>query len=189
MKRLLIDMDNCITEPLIIEYINEFKNTNYKLDEQTEFYLQDYLITENKEEFIKFLNTKNLYENVSLKDNCYEVLKELNKIYDIYIVTSYIWKDGMEDASSNNLANKYNYLKEKLPFIKPEKYIFTTNKNIIEADIGIDDRLNNLTHLHKKILFDAWHNKNITDEELETIGAVRVYSWLDILRILKEGII
>ena len=66
---------------------------------------------------------------------------------------------------------------------------FTTNKNIIEADIGIDDRLNNLTHLNKKILFDAWHNKNITDEELETIGAVRVYNWLDILKILKEGII
>lgn len=188
MKRLLIDMDNCITDPLILEYINEFKNTNYKLDEQTDFYLQN-LVTRNKEQFWKFLNEKNLYENAELKDNCYETLKELNEIYDIYIVTSYLWKDGMIDASGNNLANKYNYLKEKLPFIKPEKYIFTTNKNIIEADIGIDDRLNNLTHLNKKILFDAWHNKNITDEELETIGAVRVNNWLDILKILKEGII
>ena len=188
MKRLLIDMDNCITDPLILEYINEFKNANYKLDEQTDFYLQN-LVTRNKEQFWKFLNEKNLYENAELKDNCYEALKELNEIYDIYIVTSYLWKDGMIDASGNNLANKYNYLKEKLPFIKPEKYIFTTNKNIIEADIGIDDRLNNLTHLNKKILFDAWHNKNITDEELETIGAVRVYNWLDILKILKEGIL
>ena len=181
-------MDNCITDPLILEYINEFKNTNYKLDEQTDFYLQN-LVTRNKEQFWKSLNEKNLYENAELKDNCYETLKELNEIYDIYIVTSYLWKDGMIDSSGNNLANKYNYLKENLPFIKPEKYIFTTNKNIIEADIGIDDRLNNLTHLNKKILFNAWHNKNITDEELETIGAVRVYNWLDILKILKEGII
>ena len=109
MKRLLIDMDNCITDPLILEYINEFKNTNYKLDEQTDFYLQN-LVTRNKEQFWKFLNEKNLYENAELKDNCYETLKELNEIYDIYIVTSYLWKDGMIDASGNNLANKYNYL-------------------------------------------------------------------------------
>lgn len=54
MKRLLIDMDNCITDPLILEYINEFKNTNYKLDEQTDFYLQN-LVTRNKEQFWKFL--------------------------------------------------------------------------------------------------------------------------------------
>lgn len=187
MKTLLVDMDNCITDPKILEYINEFLNTDYKLEDQTDFYLQN-LVKDRKNEFYEFLSTKNLYENCPLKENCYKVLEKLNKKYDIYIVTSYLWKDII-DSSANNLKNKYNYLKEKLPFIKPEKYIFTTNKNIIEADIGIDDRLNNLTHLNKKILFDAWHNKNITDEELETIGAVRVYNWLDILKILKEGII
>lgn len=176
-------MDNCITDPLILEYINEFKNANYKLDEQTDFYLQN-LVTRNKEQFWKFLNEKNLYENAELKDNCYEALKELNEIYDIYIVTSYLWKDGMIDASGNNLANKYNYLKEKLPFIDPSKYIFTTNKQLIKGDISIDDKLSNL-HTNKKILFTAWHNKQISKKDLNEEGITRVNTWEDILKELE----
>lgn len=185
MKRLLIDMDNCITDPLILEYINEFQNTEYKLEDQKDFYLQN--LVDDKNGFLKFLSTRNLYKNISLKDHCFEVLKELNEIYDIYIVTSYIWKDEKTDISGKNLSNKYEYLKEKLPFIPPEKYVFTTNKNIIDADIGTDDRLTNIKHLDKKILFDAWHNRNISDQELKNIGAVRVCTWLDILNILKEN--
>ena len=41
MKRLMIDMDNCITDALFMDRINEFLGTNYKLEEQTEFKLQN----------------------------------------------------------------------------------------------------------------------------------------------------
>lgn len=186
MKTLLIDMDNCITDPKILEYINEFSNTNYKLEDQTDFYLQN-LIKDKKNEFYDFLSTKNLYEDCPLKEDCYEVLEKLNKIYDIYIVTSYLWKDKT-DSSAHNLKNKYNYLREKLPFIDPSKYIFTTNKNIIKGDISIDDKLSNL-HTNKKLLFTAWHNKQIHEKELNEQGITRVYTWLDIFEILKEGIV
>ncbi len=182
MKTLLIDMDNCITDPKILEYINEFSNTNYKLEEQTDFYLQN-LIKDKKNEFYDFLSTKNLYEDCPLKDDCYEVLEKLNKIYDIYIVTSYLWKDKT-DSSAHNLKNKYNYLREKLPFIDPSKYIFTTNKNIIKGDISIDDKLSNL-HTNKKLLFTAWHNKQIPENELKEKGITRVNAWIDILKELE----
>lgn len=182
MKILLIDMDNCITDPKILEYINEFSNTNYKLEEQTDFYLQN-LIKDKKNEFYYFLSTKNLYEDCPLKEDCYEVLEKLNKIYDIYIVTSYLWKDKT-DSSAHNLKNKYNYLREKLPFIDPSKYIFTTNKNIIKGDISIDDKLSNL-HTNKKLLFTAWHNKQIPENELKEKGITRVNTWNDILKELE----
>lgn len=182
MKTLLIDMDNCITDPKILEYINEFSNTNYKLEDQKDFYLQN-LIKDKKNEFYDFLSTKNLYEDCPLKDNCYEVLEELNKKYDIYIVTSYLWKDKT-DSSAHNLKNKYNYLREKLPFIAPSKYIFTTNKNIIKGDISIDDKISNL-HTNKKLLFTAWHNKQIPENELKEKGITRVNTWIDILKELE----
>ncbi len=182
MKTLLIDMDNCITDPKILEYINEFSNTNYKLEDQKDFYLQN-LIKDKKNEFYDFLSTKNLYEDCPLKDNCYEVLEELNKKYDIYIVTSYLWKDKT-DSSANNLKNKYNYLREKLPFIDPSKYIFTTNKNIIKGDISIDDKLSNL-HTNRKLLYTAWHNKHISENELNKQGITRVNTWIDILKELE----
>ena len=34
MKKLMVDMDNCITDALFIERVNEFLNTNYKLEDQ-----------------------------------------------------------------------------------------------------------------------------------------------------------
>lgn len=182
MKTLLVDMDNCITDPKILEYINKFLNTDYKLEDQTDFYLQN-LVKDRKNEFYEFLSTKNLYENCPLKDNCYKVLEKLNKKYDIYIVTSYLWKDII-DSSANNLKNKYNYLKEKLPFIDPSKYIFTTNKQLIKGDISIDDKLSNL-HTNKKILFTAWHNKQIQKKYLNEEGITRVNTWEDILKELE----
>ena len=60
MKTLLVDMDNCITDPKILEYINKFLNTDYKLEDQTDFYLQN-LVKDRKNEFYEFLSTKNLY--------------------------------------------------------------------------------------------------------------------------------
>ena len=37
----------------------------------------------------------------------------------------------------------------------------------------------------KKILFDAWHNRNISDLELKKYDIVRVCSWKEILKILN----
>lgn len=157
MKKIMIDMDNVITDTDFLDIINNFLKTNHKLEEQETYYLQN-LIKDQKKEFWTFAQDKNFYENSPLFKDCYEVLEKLNAKYEIYIVTSYLWKDEI-DVSGKNLMNKYNYLRERLPFIKPEQYIFTTNKDIILADIKIDDRLKNLSGATTKILFNAWHNK------------------------------
>ena len=43
MKKLMIDMDNCITNSYFINFINKFLGTNYELDYQKDFYLQHLL--------------------------------------------------------------------------------------------------------------------------------------------------
>lgn len=181
-KTLMVDMDNVITDGIFLDLINDFLKTNYKLEEMTTFYLQE-LIEENKEKFWNKVKDINFYENAKLIDNCYEVLKELSNHYEIYIVTAYIWNESL-DLSGNNLKNKYYYLKENLPFIPIENYIFTTNKNIMNFDIKIDDRIPNLKNTNTKLLFNAWHNKNISKEELEKENITRVNSWLEIKDIL-----
>lgn len=181
-KRLMVDMDNVITDGIFLDLINDFLNTNYKLEDMTTFFLQE-LIAERKEEFWNKVKDINFYENADLIDNCYEVLEELSNYYEIYIVTAYIWDESL-DLSGNNLKNKYYYLKEKLPFIPIQNYIFTTNKNIMNFDIKIDDRTNNLENANTKLLFNAWHNKNITQEELDKENIIRVNSWLEIKDLL-----
>lgn len=104
--------------------------------------------------------------------------------YELYIVTAYIFRDN-EEYSANNLKNKFEYLYENIPFIKPENYIFTSNKEIINCEIKIDDKLSNLEgNAETKMLFTAYHNKNITDVELKQNGAIRVNGWKDIEKIL-----
>lgn len=186
MKRIMIDMDNVITNPLFLEFINEFLGTNYKLDDLEEYYLQK-LITKDSNKFWNFINNKNLYEGIELFDGCYEVLEKLNKKYDLYIVTAYIWGDSYDEFIVNTLRDKYLFLREKLPFIRPEKYIFTINKNIMNFDVRIDDRLNNLAGADIKLLFSAWHNKNYSDTELKENNVIRVNNWKDVEKILLDN--
>ena len=51
-------------------------------------------------------------------------------------------------------------------------------------DIRIDDRLNNLSGATTKLLFTAWHNKDLSKEELKKKNTIRVNSWKEIEDIL-----
>ncbi len=185
MKTLMIDMDNVITDGIFDKYIEEFFSIKINLDETKEYaYVQQYT-NQNKEAFWEWVQNKNFYENAPLLNNCREVLQKLNEKYDIYIVTSYLWKETI-DISGNNLKNKYNYLRKELPFIPSEKYIFTSNKNLMNFDIKIDDRINNLKGARLKLLFTAWHNKDITNEQLQKNNIMRVNNWKDIEKVLIE---
>ena len=111
-------------------------------------------------------------------------MEELNKKYELYITTAYIFRDDKE-KSSELLKNKFDYLIKNFPFIQPEQYIFTSNKEIVECQIKIDDKPSNLDgDAELKLLFTAYHNKNIPNEELQKNNLVRVNNWNEIGKIL-----
>lgn len=184
MKTLMIDMDNVITDSRFLDLINEFLGTNYEWNDFKTYYLQE-IIGDKKEGFWNYVKDRNFYEGATLFEGCYDVLKELNDKYDLYIVTAYLWNDVI-DISGDNLRNKYYYLREMLPFINPNKYIFTTNKNLLKFDIRIDDRLDNIMEADTKILFTAWHNRDLDDKFLEDNNVIRVNSWDDIEKLLLK---
>lgn len=185
MKKIMVDMDNVITDACFMDRINDFLGTNHKLEEQTDFILQNLIPKKQKKKYWEYMKDNNFYElDCPLIDGAYEALSKLNKKYELYIVTAYLYTDSNPDISGDNLKNKYYYLKEKLPFIKPEQYIFIQNKNLINWDIAIDDRINNLESAKEKFLFTAWHNKDIQDCELNNNGVVRVSSWTEIEKLL-----
>jgi 5'(3')-deoxyribonucleotidase len=184
MKTLMIDMDNVITDSRFLDLINEFLGTNYEWNDFKTYYLQE-IIGDKKEEFWNYVKDRNFYEGATLFEGCYDVLRKLNDKYDLYIVTAYLWNDVI-DISGDNLRNKYYYLKEMLPFINSNKYIFTTNKNLLKFDIRIDDRLDNIMEADTKILFTAWHNRDLDDKFLEDNNVIRVNSWDDIEKLLLK---
>lgn len=185
--RIMVDMDNVITDGVFRKYIEDFYNIKLDFNKiKNYYYVQEYT-KERSQEFWKYVSDKNFYSNAPLFDGCYEVLKKLNDCHDIYIVTSYLWNEAL-DLSGNNLCDKYYYLKKMLPFIKPEKYIFTTDKKLMNFDVRIDDRIGNLEGAQIKLLFDAWHNRNISDNELKNKNVIRVNDWFDIEKILLDNL-
>ena len=58
------------------------------------------------------------------------------------------------------------------------------NNSIAIGAISIDDKIENLINGDIKLLYTAYHNKNISKEELEEKGIIRVNNWLEIEKIL-----
>ncbi len=175
-------MDYVITNGNLASILEEF--LDYKIDYSSEYgyYLQD-LLKDKKDAFFEYFKTVDMYENAPLLDNCYEVLEALSKYYEIYICTDYIWRDIVPDCG-HILDTKYKYLYKMLPFIKPSNYVFTSSKNIIDCDIKIDDKITNLSGAEMKLLFTAYHNRNIGNKELEEQNVIRADNWLAIKDIL-----
>ena len=187
-KSIMIDMDEVIVVGRFSDYLVEFLgNVNFEnLHTQNR---QD-LIKGREEEFKRIYKYKNLYKNnngdyIEPLPNCVDVIKKLNEVYDVYIVTTYIWKEDVIDAATN-LKNKYEYLHYWFPFIDTNKFIFITDKTKINYDIGIDDRVSNLQSCNKKLLFTEFRNKKITNEELKNKGIIRVNNWLEVENKIKE---
>lgn len=184
MKKIMIDMDDVICDGGFLSLINQFLKANYTLEDVKGYYMQDLIPKEQHKKWSKFFNTKNVYDYVEFLPDAYEVMEKLSKKYELYIATAYIFRDN-EEYSANNLKNKFEWLFKNLPFIPPNNYIFTTNKEIINCDIKIDDKLSNLSgNAQIKMLFTAYHNKELTSEELKENGVIRVNGWKDIEKIL-----
>ena len=188
-KSIMIDMDEVIVKGRFTEFLDEFLG-GVDFEKLNGFYRQD-LIKGKEEEFKKIYQFKNLYKNedgsfVEPFENCVEVIKKLSEQYDIYIVTSYVWKENVIDAAEN-LKNKYEYLSYFFPYIDTNNFIFITNKTKIKFDIGIDDRPKNLNNCDKKLLFTEFRNEKILNEELQKENITRVNDWLEIQKNLLEN--
>ena len=179
---IMLDMDDVMVINGVQKMIEDFFGAKFELNESN-YYLQDQLGARKDEFFYKFFKDKNLYDYVDIPKDCIEVLEKITKNYKVYICTSYIWK-GYTDLMGDNLKNKYNFLLKFFPFIDPYDFIFISAKQIMNCDIRIDDRVDNLTGSCKKILYTAYHNKNIIEKELKEQGIKRVNNWKEIEKML-----
>ncbi len=186
MEKLIVDMDDVITEKGFIRMINEFLGTNYKQEDAESYYINDLIPKDRMDEWIEFYSNNNVYDYANIIDGAKETLEKLNEKYDLYIATAYVFRDAPQ-VSGKTLYDKYNFLIKNFPFIDPHKFIFISNKELLEADIRIDDSPKKLLGKARlKLLFTAYHNKNMTKEELKEHNFVRVNGWKEVEEILLK---
>lgn len=184
MKKVMIDLDDVICSDGFLGLVNKFLNTNYIREEIQGYYIQDLIPNDKMNEWIKYFSDNNTYDYSELLPDAYEVIKKLNLKYDVYIASAYVYRDD-NSISGKPLNDKFNYLYKNLPFLKPEKFIFINNKEILHCEIKIDDKLENLKgNAEMKLLFSTFYNNNITDEELKKENTIRVNNWKEIEKIL-----
>lgn len=173
MQRLLIDMDDVMadTSQKIINMVNETFGTTYT----KEMLISDPKI---KEEYqAKYLTQrhrlwdKGFFRDIHLMPDAQEVIGELYKKYEIFIVSA-------ATEFPNSMSEKLEWLEDYFPYIGWSHTVFCGHKWMIKADYIIDDHEKNLINFTGKgLLFDAPHNQHIVDFQ-------RVNSWKHIETIL-----
>lgn len=180
-KDILIDVDECVVFSGFVEAVNDFMGTNYVIDDFTEYYIDEVAIPKDRmDEFNEFLNNRNLYDYAEILPGAIETIKELNEKYNVHFLTSCVNEANL-DGCGRVFMDKYNLLRKQFPFINPKQFIFTGSKGLFKAYAKIDNLLSNFTadeEVEVKILFPSYHNKDITDEELQEKGVIRAgYEW------------
>lgn len=183
----MIDLDDTITIDGYINIVNDFLKTNYTYEDIDGYWVDEIVPDNQMQEYLNYFYDKiNLYEHVKWNTGAKEVIEKLTKYYEVLICSAYIDHRDIYD-SVNLVVHKHHWLLDNLPFIKPENFIFTSHKEVINAEIKIDDKVQNLEgNAELKLLITAYHNKNITNEELKAKNIIRVNNWYEIEEILLK---
>lgn len=170
MKKLAVDMDGVIADvysQFIKMHAVEFAKL-YTMDEVS-----------GVPEFDRFpngrtyVNSPGFFSTAPIMENSQRVLLKLSEHYQIFIVSA-----AMEFP--NSLIEKQSWLNEHFPFIGWQQMVFCGSKEIIKADMMIDDHFKNLNYFTgETILYTQPHNK-FADTGLHK----RVNNWLEIEQLL-----
>jgi 5'-nucleotidase len=156
MKRLIVDMDDVMadaTGQYIDFYEKEFgvRVTRDSLNHQNEVHG----FPANHEIIRQFPFRINFFQTMKPNIGSQEVLAELNKKYELFIVSA-----AMEFPQS--LSEKLQWLGEHFPFLNWKQIVFCGSKIVVHGDYMIDDLPYNLEKFNgEKFIFTAPHNMHI----------------------------
>jgi 5'(3')-deoxyribonucleotidase len=170
MERLAVDMDGVLAD--VYEQFFRYDEKDFGKRRPTE----DVIGVEERKAFPyinQYVHAKGFFRTAPIVKDSVEVLSELNKYYELFIVSA-----AMEFPQS--LPEKLEWLNEHFSFLSWQQIVFCGSKKIVDADIMIDDHFKNLD-LFKgtSLLFTQPHN------QLKNVGQhKRVDSWKEIASIL-----
>ena len=182
-KKLIIDFDDTMVVGNFLKIANEIFKENKKIEDLQSYYVEDnFDVTDSqKDEFYNELVKRDLYESAEKINDAYEILKNLSNEVEIIIFSACVLK-GQVAKSGRMFLNKYEYILKNFDFIDPNNIVLGGNKSIISGEYFLDDKLENLEccNAKSKLLFTAYHNKNIPTEELLRKGILRINNYSEL---------
>ena len=168
-KSIAIDMDQVLANMYkkMVSTYNDMFGDNMTEEQFLNGSRKD-LDPEKERQLFKQLNEPHFFRDLEVLDpDSIDVIRQLNERYDVYIATA-----AMEVPGSFNA--KYDWLRENLPFLNPQNFVFCGNKAVIHTDYLIDDSPNQLRAFKGEgILYSMPYNEHVE-------GFVRKGSWKEI---------
>ncbi|MBC7829294.1 MAG: 5'(3')-deoxyribonucleotidase [Chitinophagaceae bacterium] len=168
-QRVLVDMDEVIADPMgaMIGWYNGKYNAAIDFELALGGSWIRIFPEEHREMILERLLSPGFFRHLPVMKNSVDVLREINKRYELYIVSA-----AMEFP--NSLKDKLEWLLENFPFLTWRQLILCGDKGPVQGDFMIDDHVKNLQHFNgKKYLFTSAHNLDIT-------GYDRLNNWEEV---------
>ncbi|MHB1922040.1 MAG: 5' nucleotidase, NT5C type [Chitinophagaceae bacterium] len=173
METLAIDMDEVIADPTsrLVDWYERDFGIRLTEDQLLGKHVREAVPSQHAPIIFSYLNTPGFFQDLPVLRDSKEVLEELQKKYQLFIVSAAL-------EFPNSLKDKVDWLKLHFPFISWQQICLCGNKGIIQTDIMVDDHSRNFKFFKgRKILFTAHHN--IFEQ-----GYERVNNWEEASKIL-----
>lgn len=169
MKRSIgLDMDNVITDTIgaFVTDLNQHHQVPMDVHVLAEKFHHKQVSPEEKELYHRIMTRPGFFRGLPWMDvDCPEIVRALQKDYDVYIVTA-----AMHLPTC--IQEKIDWLQENLPFVGGDHYIFCGKKDVIHTDFLIDDNIDRYPgYLGVGLCYDTVMNRH------RDINAHRVASW------------
>jgi 5'-nucleotidase len=169
-KRIAVDMDGVLADVVAQFILYDEKEFGRKKIWEEAIGKHEHEVFPNARSYVF---TKSFFRTLPVIVDSQDILQELNKRYEVFIVSAAI-------EFPQSLSEKMEWLNEHFPFIQWQQIVFCGSKNIIHADIMIDDHFKNLDHFKKQtLLFSQPHNM-LSDPGRH----IRINSWKEIGELL-----
>ena len=167
---LLVDMDDTIENllPAWAEWLNNKHGTSVKADDITDWDVQKFFPSLTKDEVYAPLYEDEFWKTVHPKEDAVIHLARLKELgFKLYICTN---------SNYQTIRCKLEYIIDRyFPFISWWNVITISDKQLLNADILVDDGVHNLIGgSYEKILMTASHN---IAYNAEANGMTRVNNW------------
>lgn len=176
---VIVDIDNILNDltKKAIALYNSNSGKNIKLADIVAYSFFKCLPETDAQQICNLFKHKELWDSLEPTNGSQSVLKKIvNSGIDVYLATA---------TDPINFKWKCDWVETHFSFIPVDNIIRIKNKNLLKADIIIDDCLDNLINSEaEKICLDCPWNRDEQIEEKHNIQ--RVYSWNEILNIIER---
>jgi 5'(3')-deoxyribonucleotidase len=178
MFKIAIDFDETLFPTLtkVIELYNKKHNTNLELSQITTYNLHDCLPVEVADELLDLFVDKETYSCLQPYKSAVRAVKTLvEQGHEVYVATS---------TDVRNMEWKEELLQKHFPFIPKQNLIRIHNKALLNVDVLIDDKLDNLkSTFADRVCFDQVWNR---DNDVDYVYSIyRIHHWGELNNVIN----